>query len=143
MDLMLCFFFSLLICAALPPACSAGGSGEGYRVISWSPAEPTMQVPSAKGSLGHLLNSCAFGIDRARRENKSFSLQLLMVKRLYSSSWAILVLNNPVQLLGNVQSYCSHRCAVMQMYSMDTRWPVPISFCTLFVEGKGCSRAEG
>lgn len=35
---------------------------------------------SAKGSLGHLLYSRAFGVDQARRENKSFSLQLLMDK---------------------------------------------------------------
>jgi len=35
---------------------------------------------SAKGSLGHLLYSCAFGIDQARRGNKSFSLQLLTDK---------------------------------------------------------------
>lgn len=35
---------------------------------------------SAKGSLGHLLYSRAFGVDQARRENKSFFLQLLMDK---------------------------------------------------------------
>lgn len=98
---------------------------------------------SAKGSLGHLLYSCGFGIDQAGTENKSLSLQLLMIKRLYSYSWATLLLNNPVQLLENVQSYCSDPSAAMQIDNVDTTWAVPISFCTLFGEGKRCVRAEG
>ena len=35
---------------------------------------------SAKGVLGCLLYSCAFGVDQAGREKRSFSLQLLMDK---------------------------------------------------------------
>lgn len=49
-DLMPWFFFGLLACSALPPTRSAGGRG--YRVFSWSPAQPAMQMPQQRGVLG-------------------------------------------------------------------------------------------
>lgn len=52
MDLRPWFFFSLLICSALLPARSSGGSGEENRVISWSLAQFAVQMPQQRGVLG-------------------------------------------------------------------------------------------